>query len=83
MDRIRVLLAEDHEIVRAGIRMLLDAQPDIDVVAEASNGRSAVEDSLRLKPHVVILDISMPEMNGLAAAKAIKATAPQVQVLAR
>ena len=82
MNRIRVLLAEDHETVRQGLRLLLESQDDIDVVAEASNGRIALENCRVFQPHVVVLDISMPEMNGLAAAKAIKATAPGVAIVA-
>lgn len=82
MAPIRVLLAEDHELVRQGVRLLLEAQPDIEVIAEASNGMTAVRDCQRLRPQVVILDISMPEMNGVAAAKAIKTSAPTVSVLA-
>ena len=82
MAPIRVLLPEDHELVRQGVRLLLEAQPDIEVIAEASNGMTAVRDCQRLRPQVVILDISMPEMNGVAAAKAIKTSAPTVSVLA-
>jgi len=82
MNRIRVLLAEDHETVRHGLRLLLEAQQDIEVVAEASDGRAAVESSHALQPQVVILDISMPEMNGFAAAKAIKQVAPGVAIVA-
>ncbi len=82
MNRIRVLLAEDHETVRQGLRLLLESQADIEVVAEASNGRIAVQNSQAFQPHVVILDISMPEMNGLVAAKAIKEVAPDVAIVA-
>jgi two-component system, NarL family, response regulator NreC len=82
MNRIRVLLAEDHETVRQGLRLLLESQDDIEVIAEASNGRSAVQNSQTFQPHVVILDISMPEMNGLVAAKAIKEVAPDVAIVA-
>jgi two-component system, NarL family, response regulator NreC len=72
MKRIRVLLVDDHETVRQGLRMVLESQPDIEVVAEASTGRSAVELSERYQPDVVVLDLSMPDMNGLAAAQAIR-----------
>ncbi len=82
MKRIRVLLAEDHETVRQGLRLLLGTQSDIEVVAEAANGRAAVESSRDYQPHVVILDISMPEMNGLAAARAIREAAPDVGIVA-
>jgi DNA-binding NarL/FixJ family response regulator len=82
MSAIRVLLVEDHETVREGLRLLLDSQPDIDVVAEASNGRLAVEYSERFHPHVVIMDLSMPEMNGLAATEAIKRANPKTAIVA-
>ena len=82
MTAIRVLLAEDHETVRQGLRLLLEAQDDIDVVGEAADGRVAVEKAQRLRPHVVILDLSMPEMGGLEAAKAIKRIAPDVRIVA-
>ena len=82
MNRIRVLLAEDHETVRQGLRLLLEAQDDIEVVGEASDGRSAVGRSRTLQPDVVILDVSMPEMNGFAAAKAIRASAPGMAIVA-
>jgi DNA-binding NarL/FixJ family response regulator len=79
---IRVLLAEDHETVRQGLRLLLESQPDIEVVAEAANGIDAVTGCERTHPHVVILDMSMPEMNGLAAAKAIARLAPTPAIVA-
>jgi len=82
MTVIRVLLAEDHETVRQGLRLLLEEQDDIDVVGEAADGRAAVEKAQRLRPHVVILDLSMPEMGGLEAAKAIKRVAPDVRIVA-
>jgi two-component system response regulator NreC len=82
MTAIRVLLAEDHETVRQGLRLLLEAQHDIDVVGEAADGRVAVEKAQHLRPHVVILDLSMPEMGGLEAAKAIKRVAPDVRIVA-
>ena len=72
MTPIRVLLAEDHETVRQGLRLLLESQEDIEVIAEAANGLDAVKHCQTTRPQVVILDISMPEMNGLAAAKAIR-----------
>jgi DNA-binding NarL/FixJ family response regulator len=82
MSAIRVLLVEDHETVREGLRLLLDSQPDIEVVGEAANGRLAVEYSQRLNPQVVIMDLSMPEMNGLAATQAIKQNHPDIAVVA-
>ena len=82
MSAIRVLLVDDHEIVRQGLRSLLEAQPDIEVIGEAADGRAAVESSERLRPHVVIMDLSMPEMNGLAATQAIKHGHPETAVVA-
>ena len=68
---IRVLVADDQEIVRTGLRMILDAQPDIQVVAEASNGRQAVSLARELRPDVCLFDIRMPELNGLEATRAL------------
>jgi two-component system response regulator NreC len=82
MKRIRVLLVEDHETVRQGLRMVLESQADIEVVAEAANGRIAVQHSERYRPDVVVLDLSMPEMNGLAAAQAIKQRSPDTAIVA-
>jgi DNA-binding NarL/FixJ family response regulator len=82
MSAIRVLLVEDHETVREGLRMLLNSQPDIEVVGEAANGRLAIEYSERFRPHVVIMDLSMPEMNGLQATMAIKQGHPEMAIVA-
>lgn len=78
---IRVLLAEDHATVRQGLRMLLDAQPDITVVGEAEDGRIAVERARDLKPDVIVMDVTMPVMNGLQATRAIKETMADVHVI--
>jgi len=80
--KIRVVLAEDHESVRQGLRLLLATKEDIDVVADAPNGRVALDRIKALKPDVAVLDLAMPEMNGLAATKAIKQSVPQVNVIA-
>jgi DNA-binding NarL/FixJ family response regulator len=82
MNPIRVLLVEDHETVREGLRLLLDSQSDMEVVGEAADGRAAVEYSERLHPNVVVMDLSMPEMNGLAATQAIKQASPETVVVA-
>ena len=82
MAKIRVLLAEDHETVRQGLKLLIDHQPDMEVVGEAGDGRTAVERAEALRPNVVVVDISMPEMNGLAATRAIRAAAPATAVVA-
>ena len=70
-DKIGVLLVDDHAVLRSGLRALLNLEPDLEVVGEAANGREAVELAQNLKPAVIVMDISMPEMDGLAAAKAI------------
>ena len=82
MKMIRVLLAEDHETVRQGLRALLADRADIEVVGEARNGRVAVDRVCALKPDVAVLDLSMPEMSGLAATREIKERVPHVAVIA-
>ncbi len=82
MTPIRVLLVEDHETVREGLRLLLDSQADMEVVAEASDGRTAVEFNERYRPQVVVMDLSMPEMNGLQATQAIKQRHPETAIVA-
>jgi two-component system response regulator NreC len=82
MTVIRVLLADDHETVRHGLKLLIDTQEDMRVVAEAPDGRAAIELAATATPDVVILDLSMPELNGLAAARAIKQVAPSASLIA-
>lgn len=79
--RIPVLLADDHMIVREGLRKLLEAESDIEVVGEAANGRQAVAMTLRLRPAVVIMDIGMPLLNGLEAIRQIRESIPDAKVL--
>jgi DNA-binding NarL/FixJ family response regulator len=81
MKPIRTLLAEDHMIVREGIRTLLLADDQIEIIAEASNGREAVELTRALRPDVVVMDIAMPLLNGLEAARLILVAAPLTKVL--
>ena len=81
MNIIRVLLAEDHTIVREGIRSLLVGEEDIKVVGEARDGREAVRLAETLKPHVILMDIAMPVLNGIEATKQIKKQQPEIQVL--
>ena len=81
MNKVRVLIVDDQAIVRDGVRMILEAQPDIEVVGEASDGREALEAARHLSPDVVLMDIAMPGMNGLEATAAIKQELPDVQVL--
>lgn len=80
-DPIRVLLAEDHTIVREGLRALLDGQDDVTVVAEADNGNDAVTQAEEHKPHVVVMDLNLPGLNGVDATKAIRKARPETHVL--
>ena len=81
MGPISILLADDHEIVRRGLRALLETQTSYKVVGEAMTGRQAVEQARKLKPDVVIMDISMPELNGLEATRQIRDEIPQTEIL--
>jgi DNA-binding NarL/FixJ family response regulator len=81
MSTLRILIADDHEVARRGIRALLESHPGWEVVAEASNGRDAVNSAARLKPDVALLDIGMPSLNGLDATRQILAVAPATRVL--
>ena len=81
MEKITVLLVDDHEIVRNGVRAVLDLQPDIVVVAEASSGAAAIEQAEQHAPDVVLMDIVMPEMDGIVATRKLKAISPTSQVI--
>ena len=81
MKRIRVLLAEDHTIVRKGLRLLLDAESDIEVIGEAEDGREAIRKVEKLHPNIVVMDIAMPGLNGLEATRRIKKRFPDVEIL--
>jgi DNA-binding NarL/FixJ family response regulator len=78
---MRVLIADDHGIVRSGLRLLLERQPDIEVVAEAADGAEARELALRERPDLAILDVKMPKLTGLQATREIKQQAPDISVL--
>ena len=81
MSAMRILVADDHEVVRQGVRTLLEAQPAWEVCGEAADGREAVEMTKRLKPDVIILDITMPNLNGLEATRQILKADPKARVL--
>jgi DNA-binding NarL/FixJ family response regulator len=78
---IKILLADDHKIVRDGLRALIEKQQDMEVVAEAADGRTAVRLAKEMLPDVVIMDISMPDLNGIEAARQIVAGAPRVKII--
>ena len=78
----RIILADDHRIVREGIRALLEEQPDIEVIAEAEDGQAVIQLARELSPDVVVMDISMPGLNGVTAAREILTESPDIKVLA-
>src|ERR1700730_9617386 len=82
MNRVRVLVADDRPIFRAGVQGMLRDFAEIDIVGEAMTGRQAVEGSRRLKPDVILMDLNMPEMGGIAATRAIKEEDPERVILA-
>jgi len=82
MDKIRVLIAEDHATVREGLKLILAAQSDMEVVGEAEDGRAAIELAKKLNPHVVLMDVSMPRLNGLKATTILKECCADAHVLA-
>jgi DNA-binding NarL/FixJ family response regulator len=77
----RLVLADDHDLVREGIRAVLEGEPDLEVVGGAANGREAVEVCKELRPDLVLMDVRMPEMDGLAATRAVKAELPETSVV--
>ena len=82
MKRIRILLADDHAVVRHGFKMILSAQSDMEIVGEAGNGREAVDLAAELRPDVVVMDVAMPELNGIEATRRLTAANPHARVLA-
>ena len=79
---IRIILADDHQIVRQGLRILLEAEPDMEVVAEADNGRKVLRMAQELTPDIIIMDLSMPELNGIEATRQILAEVPGIKIIA-
>src|SRR5436305_11999079 len=82
MKRIRILLADDHAVVRQGFKLILSAQSDMEIAGEAANGREAVDLAAQLKPDIVVMDVAMPELNGIEATRRIVASAPHTRVIA-
>ena len=78
---VRIMIADDHAVVREGLRMILEASGDMNVVGEALDGREAIEKAVALKPDVIIMDISMPEMNGIEATRTICERLPAVKII--
>jgi DNA-binding NarL/FixJ family response regulator len=81
MGQLKILIADDHTLVRQGLRKILETQPGWEVVAEAGDGREAVQQAIQLRPDVVILDLAMPRLNGVEAVQQIERRAPGVRVL--
>jgi DNA-binding NarL/FixJ family response regulator len=81
MSKTRILLAEDHETVREGLKLIVNAQSDMEVIAEVGDGRAAILRAQELQPDVVVMDVSMPKMNGLEATEKLKQVCPQIKVL--
>ena len=82
MTKLRIFLADDHAIVREGLKALVNAQPDMEVIGEAADGRTAWEKAKDCQPDIVIMDLSMPQLNGAQATERLKQACPQVKVLA-
>ena len=82
MAKLRVFLVDDHETVLEGLKAVVNAQPDMEVIGEASDGRNVVEDVRRLRPGIVVMDISMPNLSGLAATKALHEEFPAIKIVA-
>src|ERR1700737_1075237 len=81
MHRLRILVADDHEAMRTGVRALIEQEPGWQVCGTATNGQEAVEAARKLKPDVVVLDMTMPELDGLEALRGIKHTLPNTEVV--
>ncbi len=81
MDKIKILICDDHPIVRAGILGILETQPDFEIIAEAENGQEAIDQARKLTPDVVLMDLRMPEIDGVKAIKQIKESHPEIHIL--
>ncbi|HEX7794875.1 MAG TPA: response regulator transcription factor [Vicinamibacterales bacterium] len=81
MSTLRILLADDHRVMREGLRMVLAREPNMEVVGEANNGAEAISLTEQLRPDIVVMDVSMPEINGLKATEALGASSPETKIL--
>ena len=81
MNKLRIIVAEDHKTVREGIKMLINSQPDMEVIDEAGDGETVVKMAEELTPDIVLMDVSMPEVNGLKATKRLKRIRPDIKIL--
>ncbi len=81
-EKIRILLADDHAVVRQGFKMILAAQQDMEIVGEAGNGREALDLAGQLQPDVIVMDVAMPELNGIEATRRVADLSPRTRVLA-
>jgi DNA-binding NarL/FixJ family response regulator len=81
MRKLRIVLADDHETVREGLKVILNSQSDMEVVAEAADGWGAVTQATALHPDLVVMDISMPDLNGLKATEALRRSCPDTKIL--
>jgi DNA-binding NarL/FixJ family response regulator len=81
MNKVRILIADDHALLRQGLRQVIEAVPELTIVAEAGNGRAALEQARALRPDIAILDVDMPELDGVAAARAMRELQPPVEII--
>jgi two-component system, NarL family, response regulator NreC len=79
--KIKILLAEDHQTVREGVKLLVNAQPDMEVIGEAGDGEIAIAEAKRLDPDIIVMDVSMPNLNGLMATKKLRRQNPDIKIL--
>ena len=82
MEKLRILIVDDHALLRDGLKAVVNAEADMEIVGEAETGRAAIEKARHLKPHVVLMDISMPDMNGASATRRLREILPTIKVLA-
>jgi two-component system, NarL family, response regulator NreC len=82
MSQIKLLLVDDHEVVRTGLKMLLEGQPDIDIIGEASNGAEAIKFADQYHPEIVVMDITLPDISGIEATRQIKQMHPEIAIVA-